>query len=115
MAIGRESRESWQIAHLSDDARNLLVEVYRQPIQTDRRVSKLASELEAHFNILKAQIVDRKIPSDVRECFHSLSGKDELKDNAASFGSQDIFLYLLYPPRLGFHSAVNPGGKSTCE
>jgi hypothetical protein len=40
------ARESWQIKRLSHDARNLLVEVDQKPIQTDRRLSKPASEFE---------------------------------------------------------------------
>src|ERR1700724_2677238 len=48
-------RESWQIEHLSNDARNLLVEVCRQPIRTDRRVSKWASELETNLLVYSEQ------------------------------------------------------------
>jgi hypothetical protein len=54
IAIGR-ARESWQIEHLSNDARNLLVEVCRQPIRTDRRVSKWASELETNLLVYSEQ------------------------------------------------------------
>jgi hypothetical protein len=54
MAIGR-ARESWQIERLSDDARQLLAEVSRKPIQTDRRVSKPASELETNLLVYSEQ------------------------------------------------------------
>jgi hypothetical protein len=54
IAIGR-ARESWQIDGLSHDARNLLAEVNRKPIQTDRRVSKPASELEANLLVYSEQ------------------------------------------------------------
>ncbi len=54
VAIGR-ARQSWQIECLSQDARNLLSEVKRKPIQTDRRVSKPASELEAKLLVYSEQ------------------------------------------------------------
>src|ERR1700730_1512222 len=54
IAIGR-AQESWQIDCLSDDARNLLAEVGRKPIQTDRRVSKPASELERNLLVYSEQ------------------------------------------------------------
>jgi hypothetical protein len=54
VAIGR-AREPWQIERLSHDARNLLAEVDRQPIQTDRRVSKPASELETSLLVYSEQ------------------------------------------------------------
>jgi hypothetical protein len=54
IAIGR-ARESWQIERLSRDARNLLAEVDRKPIQTDRRVSKSASELETNLLVYGEQ------------------------------------------------------------
>src|SRR5437899_11542737 len=38
VAIGR-ARESWQVERLSHDARNLLAEVDRKPVRTDRRVA----------------------------------------------------------------------------
>jgi hypothetical protein len=54
IAIGR-ARESWQIERLSHDARNLLAEVDRKPIQTDRRLSKSASELETNLLVYSEQ------------------------------------------------------------
>jgi hypothetical protein len=54
VAIGR-ARESWQIERLSDDARNLLAEVDRKSIQTDRRLSKPASELETNLLVYSEQ------------------------------------------------------------
>jgi hypothetical protein len=54
VAIGR-ARESWQTERLSRDARKLLAEVDRQPIQTDRRVSKAASELETNLLVYSEQ------------------------------------------------------------
>jgi hypothetical protein len=54
VAIGRV-RESWQTERLSRDARKLLAEVDRQPIQTDRRVSKAASELETNLLVYSEQ------------------------------------------------------------
>jgi hypothetical protein len=54
VAIGR-ARESWQIERLSHGARNLLAEVDRKPIQTDRRVSKPASELETNLLVYSEQ------------------------------------------------------------
>jgi hypothetical protein len=54
VAIGR-AREPWQIEHLSHDAHNLLAEVDRKPIQTDRRVSKPASELETNLLVYSEQ------------------------------------------------------------
>jgi hypothetical protein len=40
--IGR-ARETWQMERVSRDARKLLAEVDRNPVQTDRRLSKPAS------------------------------------------------------------------------
>ena len=54
LAIGR-ARESWQIERLSHDASNLLVEVDRKPIQTDRRWNKPASELETNLLVYSEQ------------------------------------------------------------
>jgi hypothetical protein len=54
VAIGR-ARKPWQIEHLSHDAHNLLAEVDRKPIQTDRRVSKPASELETNLLVYSEQ------------------------------------------------------------
>ena len=54
IAIGR-ARESWQIEHLSRDARNLMGKVDREPIQTDRRVAKPASELETNLLVHSEQ------------------------------------------------------------
>ena len=54
IAIGH-ARESWQTAHLSHDAHNLLAEVDRKPIRTDRRVSKPASELETNLLVYSEQ------------------------------------------------------------
>jgi hypothetical protein len=54
LAIGR-AREPWRIARLSHEARNLLAEVDRKPIQTDRRVSKPASELETNLLVYSEQ------------------------------------------------------------
>jgi hypothetical protein len=54
IAIGR-ARESWQIERLSHDARNLLAEVDRKPIQTDRHLSKSASELETNLLVYSEQ------------------------------------------------------------
>jgi hypothetical protein len=54
VAIGR-ARKPWQIEHLSHDAHNLLAEVDRKPIQTDRRVSKPASELEINLLVYSEQ------------------------------------------------------------
>ena len=54
IAIGR-GRECWQIEHLSHDARTLLAEVDREPIQTDRRVSKPALELETNLLVHSEQ------------------------------------------------------------
>jgi hypothetical protein len=45
VAIGR-AREAWQVESLSPGARELLDEVDRAPVQTDRRLTKAASELE---------------------------------------------------------------------
>ena len=45
VAIGR-AREAWQVESLSPGARELLDEVDRAPVQTDRRLGKAASELE---------------------------------------------------------------------
>ena len=45
VAIGR-AREAWQVECLSPGARELLDEVDRAPVQTDRRLGKAASELE---------------------------------------------------------------------
>lgn len=45
VAIGR-AREAWQVESLSPGARELLEEVDRAPVQTDRRLTKAASELE---------------------------------------------------------------------
>ena len=44
-AIGRP-REAWQLQRLSPDARKLLKEVDRAPVETDSRMAKAASELE---------------------------------------------------------------------
>ena len=45
VAIGR-ARDVWQVENLSPGARELLDEVDRAPVQTDRRLGKAASELE---------------------------------------------------------------------
>jgi hypothetical protein len=45
VAIGR-AREAWQVESLSPGARELLDEVDCAPVQTDRRLTKAASELE---------------------------------------------------------------------
>jgi len=45
VAIGG-AREAWQVESLSPGARELLEEVDRGPVQTDRRLTKAASELE---------------------------------------------------------------------
>ena len=42
-----------QIDHLSDDAHNLLADVDRKPIRTDRRVSTLALELETNLLVYR--------------------------------------------------------------
>jgi hypothetical protein len=54
VAIGR-ARESWQMERLSRGARRLLAEVDREPIQTDGRVSKAASELERNILVYSEQ------------------------------------------------------------
>ena len=54
IAIGR-ARESWQMERLSHDARNLLREVDRKPIETDARASKAASELETNLLVYVEQ------------------------------------------------------------
>jgi hypothetical protein len=54
-AIGR-SRESWQIDGLSCEARKLLAEVDRKTIQTDRRVSTPAAELELKLLVYSEQL-----------------------------------------------------------
>jgi hypothetical protein len=54
VAIGR-ARESWQIERLSHDAHNLLVEVDRKPNQTNRCLSKPASELETSLLVYSEQ------------------------------------------------------------
>ena len=54
IVIGR-ARESWQIERLSHDARHLLAEVDRKPIQTDGRVSKAATELETNLLVYSEQ------------------------------------------------------------
>ncbi|MCU1259965.1 MAG: hypothetical protein JWO80_2850 [Bryobacterales bacterium] len=55
IAIGR-AREPWQIERLSSAARDLLADVDRNPIQTDRRVSKPASELEKNLLVHSEQL-----------------------------------------------------------
>jgi hypothetical protein len=54
IAIGR-ARDLWQLERLSGDARNLLRDVDRESIQTDRRVSKPASELETNLLVYSEQ------------------------------------------------------------
>jgi hypothetical protein len=54
IAIGR-AREPWQMKRLSDDARKLLAEVDRKPVETDNRVSKPASELETNLLVYSEQ------------------------------------------------------------
>jgi hypothetical protein len=54
MAIGR-ARESWQIERLSRDARHLLGAMDRKPVQTDRGLSKPASELETNLLVYSEQ------------------------------------------------------------
>jgi hypothetical protein len=54
VAIGR-ARVSWRIQRLSPEARDLLGQVDRQPIQTNPRVSKPASELETNLLVHSEQ------------------------------------------------------------
>jgi hypothetical protein len=54
IAIGR-SRESWQMDGLSREARDLLGKVDREPVQTDRSLSKPASELESNLLVYSEQ------------------------------------------------------------
>lgn len=48
IGVGR-AREPWQVGPLSREARQLLREVDRKPVLTDRRVSKAGSELERNL------------------------------------------------------------------
>jgi len=54
IAIGR-AREFWQIDSLSPDARSLLAEVDREPVETNRHLSKAASELETSLLVYSEQ------------------------------------------------------------
>jgi len=54
LAIGR-ARESWQTGGLSRGARELLREVDRSPVRTDRRRSKPGSELERNLLVYVEQ------------------------------------------------------------
>jgi hypothetical protein len=54
VAVGR-AREAWQLECLSGAARDLLGEVDRAPVQTERRVAKSASELEKFLLIYSQQ------------------------------------------------------------
>ncbi len=54
VAIGR-ARQPWQLERLSADACKLLAEVDGQAVETDRRVSKAASELETNLLVYSEQ------------------------------------------------------------
>jgi hypothetical protein len=54
IAIGR-ARESWQIKSLSPDARHLLTQVEHKPVQTERRISKPALQLETNLLVYSEQ------------------------------------------------------------
>jgi hypothetical protein len=54
VAVGR-ARATWQLERLSRAARDLLEEVDRAPVQTDRRLAKPASELEKVLLIYSEQ------------------------------------------------------------
>ena len=54
-AIGR-AREAWQIESLSPGARELLKDVDRSPVETDRRLAKAASELEKSILVHSEQV-----------------------------------------------------------
>jgi hypothetical protein len=54
VAIGR-AREAWQMECLSPGARELLEDVDRAPVQTDRRLAKAASELEKSLLVFSEQ------------------------------------------------------------
>jgi hypothetical protein len=53
-AIGK-AREAWQVKNISRGARELLKEVDRAPVKTDRRLAKAASELEKSLLIYSEQ------------------------------------------------------------
>lgn len=53
-AIGR-ARGAWQVTNLSRGARELLKEVDRAPVETDRRLAKAASELEKSLLVYSEQ------------------------------------------------------------
>jgi hypothetical protein len=54
LAIGR-ARQPWQMDCLSPEARKLLAEVDRKPVETDNRVSKPASEFETNLLVYSEQ------------------------------------------------------------
>jgi hypothetical protein len=53
-AIG-SAREAWQVKSLSQGARELLKDVDRAPVETDRRLAQAASELEKSLLVYSAQ------------------------------------------------------------
>lgn len=53
-AIGK-AREAWQIKNISPDAHELLEDVDRAPVETDRRLAKAASELEKSLLVFSEQ------------------------------------------------------------
>jgi hypothetical protein len=55
VAVGR-ARESWQMGSLSREARGLLERVDREPVQTDRGLSKAAGELEKSLLVYSEQV-----------------------------------------------------------
>src|SRR5579872_4415844 len=54
VAVGR-AREPWQMRDLSHDARTLLADVDRRPVEPGRAMSKPASELEANLLVYSEQ------------------------------------------------------------
>jgi hypothetical protein len=48
-------RSAWQMDRLSPEARKLLAEVDRKPVETDNRVSKPASEFETNLLVYSEQ------------------------------------------------------------
>ena len=53
-AVGK-AREAWQIKNISRGARELLDDVDRAPVETDRRLAKAASELEKSLLVYSEQ------------------------------------------------------------
>jgi hypothetical protein len=54
VAIGK-AREAWQVKSLTQGAHELLKEVDREPVATDRRLAKAASELEKSLLVYSEQ------------------------------------------------------------